>query len=253
MDTLQTISNWAQIIALPVSIIAIVVSISLYHRARYPAGLTCVFDCPQRPVEIKAGPDLVGDIEIRYRGQTVDNLYLARATIRNSGSVPIRGSDIHRPLAFTFTPEAKLLGQPRIADPCPADLRFDLSIVETSDVPPRPSATVRFDLLNPGDHFTVEFIYTGLRSLPGVSSHIAGAQMKVLTDLEFIDPKYSGRLLRSTLIGVLGLSVGIWLESLGRDSGFDFLKCVGSCSVLFATFLLVWTVAVIIIRRYSAT
>ena len=74
-------------------------------------------------VEIKAGEALEGDIEIRYKGKPVENLFSVRAKVRNTGNLAIRKSDILKSITFTFDPNAELLRQPEIVQKKPENLK----------------------------------------------------------------------------------------------------------------------------------
>jgi len=184
MPNLSSLANWAQIISLPVAIIAILVSVWLYRRSRQRRALACEFDPIVSPIEIQAGEALKGDIEIHYRGQAVKNLFLVRAKLKNVGNVPIRKADVVESVTFTFGPDVELLRQPQILDKKPENLKVEWDFGETTP-PVRPNAVnLKFDLLNPEDELTMEFTCSGNGRVPKVSGRIEGMKEVVLLDPE---------------------------------------------------------------------
>ena len=182
IPALIIVSSLIAILVAPI-VVAIIVSIVLYRRSRQHRAISCTFESAEHPVEIKAGPGLAGDIEILYRGQKVSNLYVVRATIRNTGNVQILASDFVEPLAFSFQPGTRLVGEPSTTSAAPMNLTTEWSI-DTADSATQPTnARVDLPLLNPGDHFTAEFVYTGDGALPTVSARIAGVLTADLWDV----------------------------------------------------------------------
>ncbi len=189
-------ANWAQIISVPIAIIALLVSVWLYRRSRQRRDLTCVFDPIVSPLEIKAGKAIEGDIEIRYKGQAVKNLFLVRATLKNTGNMAIRQSHIVEPITFTFGLNTVLMRPPQFLERIPKNLEIDWSFL------PQPTRYVTkdiaftFDLFNPGEEFAVEFLCTGETTLPKLSARIEG-----ISEIGIRDPE--GMSLRKDAIGSL--------------------------------------------------
>ena len=73
MPDLTVLADWAQILSLPIAILATLMSIWLYFRGKQRRRIVCEFDPIAFPVEIKAGEGLGGNIEIRYQGRRVLN------------------------------------------------------------------------------------------------------------------------------------------------------------------------------------
>ncbi len=149
-------------------------------------ALACWFDPIASPLEVKAGEAIEGDIEIRYKGQPVKNLFLVQANLKNTGNMAIRQSDVVEPLAFTFGPNAELVRPPRFLEKTPDNLAINWILPD--EPPPTPRKVVQvylvFDLLNPGDEFKVEFLCTGESGVPEASARIEGIQ-----EIETHDPE----------------------------------------------------------------
>lgn len=174
---LSQFANWAQIIALP---LAIIIAVWSLRRSRQKRALACDFDPIVFPIEIKAGEALEGDIEIHYSGQPVENLFLVRAKLKNTGNMAIRKEHIIEPVTFAFGPDAELLRKPRVLDKKPDNLKIDWDLSEIAPAS-RPSAvSLDFDLLNPGDELTAEFTCTGQSKMPKVTARIEGGEIELL-------------------------------------------------------------------------
>jgi hypothetical protein len=174
MQNPSLLASWAQIISLPVAIIAVLVSVWLYLRGRQRRALGCGFFPISSPILIGAGETVKSDIEIRYKGRDVQELFIVQAELKNTGNVPIRKSHIVEPVTFTFDPGAELLDMPRVTYKIPSDLKVSWDFSQT---PPDAKPNVvglDFDLLNPGDRFGVEFVWIGPPTEPKVSTRIEG-------------------------------------------------------------------------------
>ena len=73
LEYIIALATWAQIIALPVAIIAIIVTIWVAWQNRQKRAIACEFQSVEFPLEIKTNETIDGDIEVRYRGQKIDN------------------------------------------------------------------------------------------------------------------------------------------------------------------------------------
>lgn len=173
MNDLNTLAAWANILAIPIAIVSIVISILssvwIYHRSKPKISLSCVIDPIEFPIEIKAGEALRGEIEIRYKKRAVKNLSILRAKVKNTGNSAIRKTHIVEEMAFIFPDDAELLRAPVIVSSKPENLRIDWKI----ENPPNKVFMV-FDLLNPGDEITIEFLCAGASTIPQVEARIEG-------------------------------------------------------------------------------
>jgi hypothetical protein len=174
MPHLNTLAAWAQIIAIPIAIIAILISLWSYRRTRRRKALSCGFYPIRSPIEIKAGSALEGDVEIQYRGQSIQNLFLVRARLRNTGNMPIVSSDVVEPVTFTFDPGVEILREPQVLDKRPENLELDWHFPEIGQASRPRAVSLDFDLLNQGDEFVAEVTCTGNSTLPKVTARIQG-------------------------------------------------------------------------------
>lgn len=202
MENLNQLAIWAQIISLPIAIIAILVSVWLYYKSRQRKTIACIFDQIGSPIEFKAGEALDGAIEILYKGKAVKNIFLVRFKIRNTGNIPIRQSDIITPLTFIFEPDVVLLREPRVITQKPSNLNIEWKLNET-DNSPKNEISFLFDLLNPNDEISAEFLCTGDVNLPTVVARIEGVR-----NIDALDPEEK-RLKDVAIegIGIAGIAV----------------------------------------------
>lgn len=164
------LASWAQILSLPIAVIAILVSIWLFYKSKQRKAIACIFDQIESPLEIKAGKALDGAIEILYKGKSVKNIFLVRFKVKNIGNLPIREAEVISPLTFIFKPDVVILREPRIIEQKPLDLRIKWGVKKTG----KKAISFLFDLLNPGDEVLAEFLCAGDAKLPNIVARIEG-------------------------------------------------------------------------------
>jgi len=201
MGTLGWLANLAQVISLLVAVVAVVVSIWLYLRGKQRRAISCIFDPIVAPIEIRSGEALKGDLEIRYRGQPVDNIFLVRARLRSTGNLPIRRSHVIEPVTFTFGPEVTILREPRAIYQKPENLKIGWSLSYADSASRSNAVSLDFDLLNPKEELTVEFTCTGHSEIPKVTARIEGVR-----EIGLLDPEES-QLRRGILDNLMALVV----------------------------------------------
>ncbi len=199
MLDLTSFASWAQIISVPLAILAIAISILLYYRSKQKRSLACIIESIDTPIAIKVDKSrLEGDVEIRYKGQIVENIFIVRATFTNTGNTPLKNADFVEPLTFSLD-NVRFLRQPRISNMKPENLSATLTLAPTSEALDQKVTLISFNLLNPQEEFTVEFVCTGKPSLPIVKARIEG-----ITQIELLDRSgiQSLELQRSVLVQV---------------------------------------------------
>jgi len=196
METLDLLASWAQILSLPIAVIAILVSIWLFYRSKQRRAIACIFDQIESPLEIRSGKALDGAIEILYKGKSVKNIFLVRFRVKNIGNLPIRQSDVVSPLTFTFDPDVVILREPRVIEKKPLDLRIKWGVKKTG----KKEISFLFDLLNPGDEVSAEFLCAGDAKLPNIVARIEG-----VGNIDTFDPEE--KRLRNGLIEALWVPI----------------------------------------------
>lgn len=148
------------------TILAIIAILAAYHRvfiSRPTKALQVIVDQPVSLVDIR--PEAAQDIEVFYRGESVSNISLLQARVKNSGNQPITEDDYSRPLSFSFAPGSNL-ADVAVAMSDPPNIGMIIS--QTSECRAEAVPT----LLNPGDTVTVRFVVIG------------GSSDSILEDLE---------------------------------------------------------------------
>jgi hypothetical protein len=196
METLNLLASWAQILSLPIAVIAVLVSVWLYYKSKQRRAIACVFDQIESPIEIKAGKALDGAIEILYKGKSVKNIFLVRFKIKNIGNLPIRKSDVINPLTFTFGPNVVILREPRVIEQRPSNLIIKWAVKKID----KKEINFLFDLLNPGDEVSAEFLCAGDAKLPNIAARIEG-----VGNIDALDPEE--KRLKNGLIGALWVPI----------------------------------------------
>jgi hypothetical protein len=235
LDILTLLASWAQIITLPLTIIGIAVAawltIWVYRRGQQKRAITCTIEDVLSPIAIEAGEALGGVIEIRYKGEPVENLFVVRANLKNSGNVAIRKSDVVEPIRFTFAEDAELIRQPVVLNRIPKELKIDWQIPMVGNPPGVNSASLLLDLLNPREEMTVEFVCTGRIQMPKVEARIEGiSKIDVIGPYEAYLLKKTGRSPSANIVIAICALLGIALTSvpasfidLQLGKGFDFI------------------------------
>lgn len=212
MEDSGTIANWGSFIA---AVIAIIVSVWLYRRGRKKKTLACEFLSVESPIEIRSGDALDGAIEIRYKGQIVDNLFIVRAILKNTGNTAIQESDVIDPVTFNFE-EGELLRPPKILDKKPSNLKFRWKFEpDPVGTGVKPSiAKLEFRLFNPGAEMTVEFLCAGESQLPKVGALIEGVSEIELLEREKVLRKTERRsqaiMIFSWVIAIALIALSAW-------------------------------------------
>lgn len=246
MEILTLLANWAQIIGLPVAIIAIAISVWFYRKGRQKRALSCTFDSVVSPVEIKAGEALKGDIEIRYKGKAVENLFVVRARLKNSGNSAILKSDVVDPIKLTFPEGAELIRHPIIVSRTPHELNVDWQFGVTGNPPRVNSTSLIFDLLNPKDELSIEFICTGARGVPIITARIEGVsqvdvigpdELRLLQRTAFVSSG-CGITFMALMLGIIFFFLAMTIDALRSGKYLDAFP--GVLLILFVT-AISWT------------
>ncbi len=185
-ETLSIWAGWAAIVAVLLAIVTIMLTVWLFRRGQKKRAIGCELQEVKFPIEIRAGEALKGDIEILYKGEPIDNLFLVRARLKNTGNQAIRKEHIVKPVTFAFSSEVKHIREPRIVFKKPNNLSVNYSYAgqshpsrsvwaESIDSAQAPhlipnNFMLDLDLLNPDDEFGIEFVCTGKSDLPKVAA-----------------------------------------------------------------------------------
>jgi hypothetical protein len=160
-----------------VGILGIVLSIvslaaAIYDlRTRRVRRLTCEF---ATPALVDFLPEVIRGtarekLIANFGEQQLTELSVIQATIRNDGTEPILFADIEEPISFEFPSGVRLLASESV------EQSPRIKVISDQSPGSEPALDWRFQSLNPGEQFTLQFILEGsLREQPKVSARIIG-------------------------------------------------------------------------------
>ena len=231
-DGLQLIANWAQIISLPIAIISVLASIYFFRKGQQKSVLTLTYNHFSEPVKVLSDTGLADNIEIRFEDKPVENLFVFYATIANAGTEVISAEQVIKPLTLEFSEEAEFIRRPRVTIRNPDTMDADWSLIDHGESRATHAAKVEFDLLNPGDSFTTEFVCVGRLEVPHFSARIEG-----IPEVHAVDPveiHYQQRL-SDTARRILPFSL-LFLASVGINVFASVIPTFGVEAKLYQRF-----------------
>lgn len=197
-------ANWAQIVTVPLAVI----SILLVFRRLDRRDLMCRSEL--YPVKVKSPRTIRKDIEILYRGEPIDTLFVVRTYVKNIGNADIRSSHVMTPLTLSFDSDAWILHEPTIVFRSASGLQVEVqSPTDTSDDVKTHWIQLKFELKR-GEHFTLDMVCTGREQEPQASARIEGVSSPRKKDLRIVDQPYDVALIATILFSI------VW--ALVRDS-----------------------------------
>jgi hypothetical protein len=170
-NILAIVASIATIIGVPLAIIAIVVTM----RDRQRRALSYAYDEILAPVEIKSGL-VTSDIQILFKGKPVENIFVIRVGIKNTGgsASSIKRSELIEPIEFVFSSGTRILLEPQAIKLTPENIKVEYSLLTGQpDEGPR-GATMTFDILNASWEIITEFVCTGDKNYPWVVGKVEG-------------------------------------------------------------------------------
>jgi hypothetical protein len=141
-----------QLVTTILALLAIFAAYNIFFLGQPRKELQIIIDTPISLVDVK--PEAVPDIQVSYKGEPVNKVFLLQVHIKNSGNQPIAEADFNRPLSFIFPPEYKL-ADATITSSEPANI--GMTVTKTSEQVAQASRT----LLNQDDLVSVRFIVIG--------------------------------------------------------------------------------------------
>lgn len=151
-------------IALIGVVASVVVPVSIHFKEKKKKILT--FEVVQNLSVINVNDKLKDKIEIKYANKLVTNLFFLTARIRNNGNVSIKKSDIISPINISF--KEKFI-ECIVIEKNPEGIKENLIINNNQSV------DCSFNLLNPRESFTLQFVsLEELSSDPKIVSRIDG-------------------------------------------------------------------------------
>lgn len=163
------------LIAISLSLVLFGLGVWIGRRQMPRRELTYSFLDIVYPVEIRAGEALGGDLELRFRGQPVTNLFLVRLKVDHTGNTSLRPADFVHPFIVRFPGNVTVLREPRFVAKEPVGLSVAWTgHAQAPEYSGQPAFELAFDLLKPGEGFLAEFLCTGKPDLPAVIATFDG-------------------------------------------------------------------------------
>lgn len=192
MNDLSTWASWAQIISLPVAVIAVLLSLWSVRYSRRKKELSYSHPIILDLVDPPAGYS--GRMQLLFDGAPVEDVSLVEVDLHNSGTVEIGPSDFVEPVTLKFGAEAEVL-EARVVSAVPADLEACVQIHgETVILHPL--------LLNPKDLLRLRVIGTRIKELQ-VNGRVTGVPQIIEKHPKVPGPTASEYLLLAVLLTAL--------------------------------------------------
>lgn len=116
-------------------------------------------------------------LDIRFKGERVNDAQLLILKIWNSGHLPITASEYQSQLKINFNPGASIVSA-NVIETHPADLDERSKKNETGkafiEQIQNEKISLNAILLNPGDHITLQIVARNMSGVPTVEGHILG-------------------------------------------------------------------------------
>jgi hypothetical protein len=168
--------------AIIIGFATISIAILLYLKQKKKIGL--IYNQNQTLSLLSVKDNIKDKIEIKYDGQQVTNLYLTTASIKNIGNVPIRQSAFVSPIRIRYNEKIIDCTVIRMI-PKGIDIKLNLNVDENL-------VECEFDLLNPKDSFTLQFISLEKLSKVSIICRIEGlSEIKVTYPSSLITINYN--------------------------------------------------------------
>jgi len=155
-----------QFVGAVLGILAIIVSIILFFAQRKKKSLEYKI-ISQTPV-LSAAEEIAGQLQILFRGEPVQGVYLFVIRLLNAGNVPIASSDYERPVRLDFGEEARVLTA-EVSDVEPRNLDAEIAS-QDSFVQLKPV------LLNSGDVITIKALVSNYKGQLTIDGRIIGVK-----------------------------------------------------------------------------
>ncbi|MEA3356863.1 MAG: hypothetical protein U9Q67_00270 [Patescibacteria group bacterium] len=206
VDELQVIGA-VQTIWIPIvlALFTILVMVMLHIRSKRKKELICKLFPSLSLVDVRT--EVKDKIKIYYNDDLVENLSMTKVKIRNNGNLSIRKEDIIKPLEFNFGEKLSVIDYSPI-DTEPEGITVNLESNNEKD------NLIRcfFDLLNPGDEFTLQFVCLGeSKELPNITARIEGVKQIEVETISTSEEKIE----RMRKLGNWSIYIGVAMLVLG--------------------------------------
>jgi hypothetical protein len=206
VDELEVIGA-VQTIWIPIvlALLTILVMVMLHIRSKRKKELICKLFPSLSLVDVRT--EVKDKIKIYYNDDLVENLSMTKVKIRNNGNLSIRKEDIIKPLEFNFGEKLSVIDYSAI-DTEPEGITVNLE----SNNEKNNLIRCFFDLLNPGDEFTLQFVCLGeSKELPNITARIEGVKQIEVETISASEEKIE----RMRKLGKWSIYMGLAMLVLG--------------------------------------
>jgi hypothetical protein len=141
-----------QLLTTILTLLTIFAAYNIFFLGQPKKELLILIDSPVSLVDVK--PEAVQDIQVLYKGEPVNKIFLLQVQIKNSGNQPIAETDYSRPISFLFSSEYKLASATATSS---HPENIGMTVTKVTEQEARVSTT----LLNQGDIVFIKFIVIG--------------------------------------------------------------------------------------------
>lgn len=237
MDLLQS-PLWTVIGVVATIVLGFVgIYITLWTRNRKALAFEVVSDTPIVAVRRDKERAIAEGIEIRYKGNPVNEVRVVVVRIWNAGNVPITSADYVKPLSIAFG--GQLLGYDALESQ-PEEIRQDI-LTGAGSSPDHSGVELRTVLLNPKDSVTVQAVLTNFSGSVQVQARVVGvSSVRRLSRSQFSRAQFV-RGIVTAISGVLISIVAFLLPSGVREAaGLVGGLLLGAAAVYLWPYLKAW-------------
>lgn len=214
-----------QFVGALLALIALIAMVQIYRKQKVRKQLS--YDVLSNSSIMTGAEGILGQLEIKYNGEEVSELYVIEIKLVNNGNIAIKAEDIASNIAISVE-EGKVLSS-EVTYVKPKDLVVKIESVETNKVILAPT------LINAGDEFVIKLLVDDMFGEVQVGARIADVR-----SIERIKGK-------STVVLGLGMSVGALIftiigviaSQIIEISNMDYLGTMGLALALVFTVLMI--------------
>ena len=189
--------SWIHIL---LAVFAVIVPIVLYTIGKRKKKLICKLFPSLSLVDVRT--EVKDRIKIYYDDNLVENLSMTKVKIKNNGNLPIRKEHVVKPLEFNFGENLSVIDY-RVINTEPKGITVNLELNNENNLIRCP-----FDLLNPSDEFTLQFVCLGeSEELPNITARIEGIKQIGVETLSVSEEKFE----RMKRLGIVYIAGGFFM------------------------------------------
>lgn len=183
------------------SIIAIIISIIQNKKKQLS------YDIPYLYPLVKINKNVKNDFEVKYKGETIEQVCITELIIENTGNIPIRKEDFNEPIKIEIKNCSHIFNV-ELVETVPDNLVVIIDINNDTNL-----IYINPMLLNKNDSFKLKIVFEGENSSIKLSSRIV--------DLSEIINKSNNIQYKNIIYGVLFIVTGIVISKFSSNNFLD--------------------------------